>query len=132
MKSKAFAAQIRDPKLRHCSSSLGALADIDVTHVVELPGLHVQIAIGQTGRLLHLHECNRQAGNKGGQDAKATGGAYHLVELKLHEVIYFVSRSISSNSTPVKHAQCHVGLITLFCEVMCTKGYGLLGFGFYR
>ena len=102
MKSKAFTAQIRDSKLRHCASSLGALADIDVAHVVELPGLHVQIAIGQTGGLLHLHKSNRQAGNKGGQDAKATGGAYHLVELKLHEVIYFVSRSISSKTSAVK------------------------------
>jgi len=45
-----------------------------------------------------------------------------LVELKLHEVIYFVSRSISSKTTPVKRDQCQGRSITLFYEVMRMKG----------
>lgn len=102
MKSKALAAQIRDSKLSHSASSLAALVDLNIANVMELPGLHMQVAIGQTGGLFHLHESDWQAGNEGCQDAKATGGANHLVELKLHEVIYFVSRSICPDSGPVK------------------------------
>jgi len=102
MKSKALAAQIRDSKLCHSASSLGALVDINVAGLLELPGLHMQVAIGQTGGLFHLHESHWQARYEGGQDAKTTRGANHLVDLKLHGVIYFVLRSICPDSGPVK------------------------------
>jgi len=102
MKSKALAAQIRDSKLCHSASSLGALVDINVAGLLELPGLHMQVAIGQTGGLFHLHESDWQARYEASQDTKATRGANHLVDLKLHGVIYFVLRSICPDSGPVK------------------------------
>ena len=118
MKSKAFAAQLRDTKFGHCALAPGGFVDADVAHIGEFPGLHVQVAVGQTGGRLHLNKSNRQAGNKGGQDAEATGCADHLVELKLHGVIYFVLRSISSKTRPVKRMQREKQSITLFYEVM--------------
>ena len=102
MKSKAFAAQIRHTEFGHGAPSLGGLADTDVADIGEFPGLHVQVAVGQTGSRLHLGKGNRQAGNQRGQDAEATGGANHFVELKLHELVYFVSRSIRPERTSVK------------------------------
>ena len=91
MKSKAITAEIRKAKFCHGAPSLVALADINVAHIVELPRLHVQVAIGQTGGLLHLHKGDRQAGTEGGQDAKATGGADYFVELIVHGVFNFIS-----------------------------------------
>ena len=110
MKSEPFAAQICDSKLCHGASSLGGFADINVAHIRELPGLHVEVAIRQTRGLLHLGERNRLAGNEGCQDTEATGGANHLVEFELHGVIYFVLRSICPEQTPVKPAFIGLGL----------------------
>jgi hypothetical protein len=102
MKSKPFSSQIRDTKFGHSAPSFRCLVDIDIAHIRELPGLHVQVAIGQTGSLFHLGKGNREPWNERGQDTEATGGAYHLVELKLHKVIYFVLQSICPKMTPVK------------------------------
>ena len=104
MKSQALTTEGCDTKLGHGALAPGGLVDIDVAHIAEFPGLYVQVAIGQTGSCLHLHESHRLARNERGQDAKATGGAYHFVELKLHEVIYFVSRSICPDQRPVKRS----------------------------
>ena len=118
MKSKPLTTQIRDPKFGHSAPSLSRLADVDIAHRGEFPGLHMQVAIGQAGRRLHLHKRNREPGNERSQDTEATRGADHFVEVKVHGLLNFISQSILPQLTPCQALFGNIAEITLFYEAV--------------
>jgi len=71
-----------------------------LTRVGQFVCLDVEIAVRQSGCVLHLLETNRWARHEGGQDSEAGGGADHFVEVKVHDLLSFLLRSILPGITP--------------------------------
>jgi len=90
MKSEALEPQLGEPKLGHRTSSLTGFVDLEITRVGQLAGLHVEVAIRQSGCGLHLRETNWWARHESGQDSEAGGGADHFVEAKIHDLFNFL------------------------------------------